>query len=150
LCTWDDAVEGFTGFRWRTFPESEDLFVAEVRFESTRNVLEIEQSAEFDACAATTATDVVRELLADHDVTIDAIDRVVASPPSERFRAALATALTIPREKFVDAGPSDAHTAALLFALDALARDRRAPTPTTVLFVAAGAGISVGTALHRG
>jgi 3-oxoacyl-[acyl-carrier-protein] synthase III len=149
LCTWDDAVDGFTGFRWKTFPEFEDLFVAEVRFEDARNVLEIEQAANFDACAATAATDVVGELLADQGVTIDAIDRVVASPPSERFLAALSTALAIPREKCVDAGPSDAHTAALLFALDALARDRPASTPPTVLFVAAGAGITVGAAIHR-
>jgi 3-oxoacyl-[acyl-carrier-protein] synthase-3 len=149
LCTWDDTVEGFTGFRWASFPEFEDLFVAEVRFEDARNVLEIEQAPEFDACAATAATAVVRELLADHDLEISAIDRVIASPPSECYLDALSSALLIPREKFVSTGPSDAHTAALLFGIDVLAQDQYERTAQTILFVATGAGITVGAAIYR-
>jgi hypothetical protein len=55
----------------------------------------------------------------------------------------------IPREKFVSTGPSDAHTAALLFGIDALAQDQYERTAQTILFVATGAGITVGAAIYR-
>jgi 3-oxoacyl-[acyl-carrier-protein] synthase-3 len=149
LCTWDERTEGFAGFRWKTFPEFAEEFVADVHFDGRRNVLEIREQADFGVRAAVAAANVVRVLLEDLRLTPSDVDFVVAAPLSRDFVGHLATSLTIPPERFVGPVPARAHTAAPLFALDALLHDPKARASRTVLFVAAGAGITVGSALYR-
>ena len=77
---WDDATQGFAGFRWSTFPEFADLFVADVRFDGHRNVLDVREAPEFADRAAVCAADVAGKLLAEHGLTARDVDAIVACP----------------------------------------------------------------------
>jgi 3-oxoacyl-[acyl-carrier-protein] synthase-3 len=149
LCSWDRHVEGFGGFRWKTFPDFEDQYVADVHFDGSRNVLEIREKAEFRAQAAGAAANIAQALLEEQHMAIGDVDKVVATPLSPDFVDRLAVALMIPPERIVRPLRNRAHTAAPLFALDSVLRDASARDVHTVLLVAAGAGVTVGSAIYR-
>jgi 3-oxoacyl-[acyl-carrier-protein] synthase III len=149
LCDWDDATQGFTGFRWAVHPEFAELLVADVRFDGHRNVLDVREAPEFAARAAICGADVAAKLLADHGLTTCDVDAVIACPLSHGFVAALADAMDLSREQIVDPPSRGAHTAALLISLRSVLHDPDARSARTLLFVAAGAGITIGTALYR-
>ena len=95
------------------------------------------------------AADVAGKLLSDHGVTARDIDAVIASPLSHGFVDALTDAMDLSRDQVVNPPGRGAHTAALLISLESLLHDPRARSARTLLFVAAGAGITIGTALYR-
>jgi 3-oxoacyl-[acyl-carrier-protein] synthase III len=150
LCGHDDDVRtGFAGFAWRTFPDYEDQFRAEVRFEGHRNVLVIDEHPEFAGRAADAAAEVAAKLLAEHGLAAVDVDAIVASPLLPAFLERLAAGLGTPRERVVAVESHGAHTAALLIALAALRHDDRFRDARTVLLVTAGAGITAGAALYQ-
>jgi 3-oxoacyl-[acyl-carrier-protein] synthase-3 len=148
LCDWDDATQGFAEFRWSTHPEFAELFVADVRFDGHRNVLDVREAPEFAARAALCAADVAGKLLSDHGVTARDIDAVIASPLAHGFVDALTDAMDLSRDQVVNPPGRGAHTAALLISLESLLHDPGTRSARTLLFVAAGAGITIGTALY--
>ena len=149
LCTWDDATEGFTGFKWSTFPEFADLFVADVRFDGRRNVLDVREAPDFADRAAVVAADVAGKLLAEHGLSALDVDAIVASPLAARFLDGLGDAMGLPPDRVVKPTERGAHTAGLLFSLEPVVRDPAYTDARTLLFIAAGAGITVGSALYR-
>jgi 3-oxoacyl-[acyl-carrier-protein] synthase III len=76
---------------------------------------------------------------------------VVASGPSVHFPQSLADHLGVPADRV--AGPASelrrAHTAGPIAALDAARHRGRLDAARTALWVAVGAGITVGLALYR-
>lgn len=149
VCRWDDATEGFLGFAWRSFPEHEDLFRAELSFDGRHNTLIVEEHADFVARATACAAEVGAKLLADHGLTGDDVDAIVAAPLRPVFLTGIADALGVARSRVVVTESHGAHTAALLFAADALHSGDEWRAGRTVLFLAAGAGIAAGAALYR-
>ncbi len=149
LSAWDDTLDGFAGFRWATHPEFADLFVADVRFDGRRNVLDVREAPEFAARAATCAGDAAGKLLAELGVAAQDVDAVVVSPLSAAFVGGLAEAMDVPSDRVVHPPSRNAHTAALLFSLESLLHDPAHHDARTILFVTAGAGITIGTALYR-
>ncbi len=120
-----------------------------MRFEGRRNLLRVREAPEFAARAAESAAEVCRKLLADHGLAGRDVDAIVAAPLTVGFLDGLAHGLDMPSDRVVTPATRGVHTAALLFALDSFRRDAQYRDARTVLFVVAGAGITVGSALYR-
>ena len=99
LCDWDDVTEGFAEFRWSTHPEFADLFVADVRFDGHRNVLDVREAPEFAARACSAPRTSAGKLLCDDGATARDVDAVIVCPLSHGFVDALAEAMDLPRNK---------------------------------------------------
>ena len=156
LLSADDSRPGFTAFRFATFPEFEELFGSYVDWhegagdgvaDHGRNVLTVEVAESYAAQALTCAESTVREFAGGQALDLAEVDLLVATASVAGFGAGLAARLGVPTQRV--ASPADdqagAHTAAPAVALEsaALAEAR------TVLFVSAGAGITVAVALYR-
>jgi 3-oxoacyl-[acyl-carrier-protein] synthase-3 len=148
LCRWDDGGGGLVGFRWETAPEDGDLLRARVAFERGRNVLRIEQDPAFGERAATWVGKAAAALLADHGVSPDDVDLVIASPLTGAFLEALPAHLGVDGDRLVTVpGAERVHTAGLLVALATAQEQGRFSDARRVLLVSAGAGIVAGAAL---
>ncbi len=148
VCRWDDQVAGLVGFRWEMSPADDDLLRARVGFERGRNLLRIEEDPGFGDQAAAWAGKAAMALLADHGVTPDDIDLVVANPLTAAFLGALPAHLGVAGDRLVTVpGASRIHTAGLLVALAAAHEQGRFRDARRVLLVSAGAGIVAGAAL---
>ncbi|SRR6266508_2534418 len=144
----DESTSGLVDFQWHTAPEDADLFRAIVSFESGHNLLRIHEAPEFADRAAVWAAKVGASLLADHGLTPDDIDLVVAAPVTAVFLDAVAINLGVPADRVVvPVLASRPHTAALLFALADAQVSGRLTAARRVLLLAAGAGITAGAAL---
>jgi 3-oxoacyl-[acyl-carrier-protein] synthase III len=93
----------------------------------------------------------VEKYAADHGLTIRELDLVATSGPFVEFPVELAARLGIPPERV--AGPTRgsrrAHTAGPIAALKSARRSGQLDAARTALWVAVGAGITVGLALYR-
>lgn len=148
---------GFERFVFETFPEDAGLFEARTRWDEHggwlrrgRNVLEIYEAPEFRERCLAHGIEVARAMLADAKLAPADVEILIASPYPAGFATDLARALELP-ERCVPELPEPlrrSHTAGPLAALESALRARLV-RPRTVLFVTAGAGITIGAALYR-
>jgi 3-oxoacyl-[acyl-carrier-protein] synthase III len=162
LLGWDDAIPGLTDFHFETFPEHAGLFDSRVSWKKRpgprlpgttggRSVLTVrEQPGYASQCLECTQL-AVEKYAADHGLTIRELDLVATSGPFVEFPVELAARLGIPPERV--AGPTRgsrrAHTAGPIAALESARRSGQLDAARTALWVAVGAGITVGLALYR-
>jgi 3-oxoacyl-[acyl-carrier-protein] synthase III len=149
LCSWTDGESGFGPFCWANFPDSGESFRSTVSFHGGRNRLEITASDLVDETYAVAAAKVAFECLDRASTPLAAVDLVLAAPARAGFTAALASDLGVPVERIAVAPDERIHTAALIVAFhDATAAARLRPG-STVLLLAAGAGVTAGATLYR-
>jgi 3-oxoacyl-[acyl-carrier-protein] synthase-3 len=162
LLGWDDTIQGLGDFHFETFPEHEGLFESRVSWKERpgprlpgrlggRSVLTVREQPEYASQCLDCTQVAVEKYTADHDLPIRELDLVVASGPSVHFPQSLADHLGVSADRV--AGPasklSRAHTAGPIAALDAARHRGRLDAARTALWVAVGAGITVGLALYR-
>jgi 3-oxoacyl-[acyl-carrier-protein] synthase III len=158
LLSHTEADVGFSEFSFRTFPELAGLFDARVAWEPARegsrergsNVLEVRVAPDFarecvahGARATSAFLDAVR-------VRIEDVDLLVASQYPPRFADDLARTLgvradRIPRVKREFEGT---HTAGPVAALESAVESGSFARARRILFVTAGAGLTIATALY--
>jgi 3-oxoacyl-[acyl-carrier-protein] synthase-3 len=158
LLAHQDGGEGFAGFEVRTFPEEAGLFEARVGFEpgaallgAGRSLLEIHQDPRFAAACVARAVEVAGGFLDRHRLRPEDVDVLVASAYPPGFAESVASALRL-EAAFVPPLPpalAGAHTAGPIAALAAALDDGRLDWARNVLFVTAGAGVTIGVALYR-
>ncbi|HET6818087.1 MAG TPA: 3-oxoacyl-[acyl-carrier-protein] synthase III C-terminal domain-containing protein [Mycobacteriales bacterium] len=156
----DDGVAGFGDVKLATFPEYDALLQGYWTWEERsghrpgrhdgRNRLVVEERSGFRARAAECAVETVGKMLADAGVTADEIDLLVATPEAE-FGDPVAAGLGVPTARVMHLGEQTnrLHTAQPAAAVAAAMRTGRWDESRTVLFVSAGAGITIATALYR-
>jgi len=160
LLAYTDGGEGFERFAFRAFPQHIGLFESELHWrpeERTllgrdgRNVLEVHEDPRFGACCVECAAEVAATFLSDVNVRPTDVDLLVASQYPSRFASDLARKVGVEERRIAHAAPacSRAHTAGPLAALEAARASGQFDVAHTILFVTAGAGISVATALYR-
>jgi 3-oxoacyl-[acyl-carrier-protein] synthase III len=149
LCHRTDDESGFGPFCWANSPDRSRSFRATVTYHGGRNRLRIEASDAADQVSAALAAKVAQECLDRASVNLDAVGLVLAAPARASFADGLASHLGVPRDRIAVARDDRIHTAALIAAFhDADATGRLQPG-TTVVFVAAGSGITAGAAMYR-
>ncbi|HET7309780.1 MAG TPA: 3-oxoacyl-[acyl-carrier-protein] synthase III C-terminal domain-containing protein [Mycobacteriales bacterium] len=156
----DDGVEGFTDLRFATFPEYAALMQGYWTWEPRsgrrpggppgRNRLVVEEHDGFRARAAECAIETAGKMFADAGVTADEIDLLVATPEAG-FGDAVAVGLGVTETRVMHLGEQTnrLHTAQPVAAVAAAMRTGRWEEAGTVLFVSAGAGITIACALYR-
>jgi 3-oxoacyl-[acyl-carrier-protein] synthase III len=152
LLSADDSRAGFTGFRFATFPEFEELFQSYVDWHEDvtpdgRNILTVEIAESYSARALECAESTAAELVAANAIDLGDVDLLVATASVPGFADALARRLGVSAERVASAphGLAGAHTAAPAAALESA----RLEEGRTVLFVSVGAGITVVAAVYR-
>jgi 3-oxoacyl-[acyl-carrier-protein] synthase-3 len=149
LCSWTDDASGFGPFCWANFPDGGESFRSTVGYHDGRNRLHITTSDLMDETFAVAAAKVAFECLDRDSTDLDAVDLILAAPARAGFAAALASDLGVAEDRMAVARDERIHTAALIAALhDATTAGRLRPG-STVLFLAAGAGVTAGAALYR-
>ena len=156
----DDEAEGFSNIRFATFPEYADLMQGYWTWQSRpahrpgapsgRNRLVVEERSGFRDRAVECAVDTVGKMLADAGATADQIDLLVATPEAG-FGDAVAAGLGIGASRVMHLGEQTnrLHTAQPVAAVAAAMRSGQWAEARTILFVSAGAGITIATALYR-
>ena len=156
--TTDDR--GFVATRFETFPEYAGLNESAWEWRPHRalatvastghNRLAVVERPGFRSRAVDCATDVVKALLHDQQVTPDGVDLLIGTP-EPGFADELALALGIPTTRVVHLGEKlgRTHTAQPIAAIDVARRTGYWTEARTVLFVSAGSGITIGAALYR-
>jgi 3-oxoacyl-[acyl-carrier-protein] synthase III len=158
----DDA--GFEEFRFATFPEYADLCDGRLVWRPARSrarngrlprragahVLEVDLRPGYAERARECAAEVATDLLCSTRTAVPAVDLLVATH-GPGFADALAGRLGVDpaRVAHVPTELERAHTVEPAAAVDAAMRSGSWDRSATVLFVAAGAGITVGAALYR-
>lgn len=155
LLSADDSREGFTAFKFATFPEHAELFGSHVDWHEDarrglhhgRNLLTVEVAESYASHALECAESTVRELAGAQALDLGEVDLLVATASVPGFADGLAARLGVSAERV--AAPADglagAHTAAPAVALES----GRLGGAHTTLFVSAGSGITVAVALYR-
>lgn len=146
-------AEGFERFAFRSFPSFSELFESRVEWDGAlrRNVVRIEQAANFaDACVECAAR-ATSELLDAARMTRGDVDVLATSQYPGRFPERLARAIGVPSDRVpvVEGDAARMHTAGIIASLEASVCSGAFARARNVLFVAAGAGIAVGVALYR-
>jgi 3-oxoacyl-[acyl-carrier-protein] synthase-3 len=147
--------EGFDGFEFRTFSGDAALFEARVNREGGalrgRYALEVREDPRFAAACLEHAHKVARGFLSAAGLREADVDLLVASQYPPGFARDLARELGLPPDRVprvaLDRAP--AHSAGVVAALEAAIDSGRFWSSRTVLFVTAGAGITIGVALYR-
>ncbi len=146
LCRWADDGTGLGPFRWTNLPDGGESFRATLGPHNGRNLLTVSAPSTVDAQFAVAAGRAARDCLAAAGASPTDIDLVVAAPPRPGFTTRLATELDLPAARIAVARDERIHTPALIAAL----RDAGPLAPgSTILLVAAGAGVTGGAALYR-
>jgi 3-oxoacyl-[acyl-carrier-protein] synthase-3 len=149
LCRRTDDATGLGSFCWANFPDGGESFRSTVGYHDGRNRLQITSSDLMDETFAVAAAKVALECLDRDSTDLADVDLVLAAPARAGFTAGLASDLGVAEERLVVARDERIHTAALIAALhDATTAGRLRPG-STVLLLAAGAGVTAGAALYR-
>ena len=151
-----DGDVGFKQFAFRAFPEFVDLFDARVTWEPAagggrgRNVVELRVAPEFAPQCVERGAEVARAFLDVVGVHADELDMLVASQYPARFADDLARALGIGDDRVprVPRELEGAHTAGPLAALEASVESGAFDRARKILFVTAGAGLTIAAALY--
>jgi 3-oxoacyl-[acyl-carrier-protein] synthase-3 len=160
--------KGFSRFAFATFPEFAHLLESEVTWEeegrvrralagrvpglrSGSNVLRIRQGEDYGARCAECAVTSTRTFLQGAGLRASDIDLLVPSPTPASFPDDVGQALGVPADRVarVDKGFERVHTAGPIAAFESAMRSGHFGEARNVLFVTAGAGISVGLALYH-
>jgi 3-oxoacyl-[acyl-carrier-protein] synthase III len=156
----DEVTEGFVDVRFRTFPEYAELAEGYWTWvprrgrrpgrRAGRNKLLVVERPGFRERATVCAAEVVRDLLTANDVRVSDIDLLIATP-QPRFATPLADVLGLPHTRLVhiDERAARSHSAQPVVAVATAMRNGDWARARTILFVSAGAGITVGAALYR-
>lgn len=153
-----DGDRGFEAFETRTFPEDAALFEATLRWDPHaglarrgHNVVEVREAPALRERCVEHAGTVAGEVLARAGLTGRDIDLLIASQHPSGFAAQLASRLGIPPARVppVSRELSRAHTAGPIAALAAALESGAWDHAKRVLFVTAGAGVTIGVALYR-
>lgn len=149
---------GFKQFAFRAFPELSDLFDARVTWEPAaegarghgHNVLEVRVAPDFARQCVERGAEVSRAFLDAIGVRADEVDVLVASQYPARFADDLARALGIGDDRVprVRRELEGAHTAGPLAALEAGIESGAFERARKILFVTAGAGLTIAAALY--
>ncbi len=153
-----EGGQGFERFAQRTFAEHAGLFEACVEWEAANpkarrggNVLVVREDPAFADRAIACAVETTGAFLADLGLRGADVDLLVASQYPPRLADEVARAMAIPRER-VAPGPGElgpAHTAGPIASLEAAIDSGAFALARNVLFVTAGAGITITVALYR-
>ncbi len=150
------ADVGFVGFAFDTYPEFESLFSARLYWEERRlrgghNVLLIDEAPGYAERAVECAVASTRRFLARFGMRPRDVDLVIPSQLPGRFPDTLGRRLEIAGDRIARVGEDlrGVHTAGPIAALEAAEQSGLLAEAEHVLFVAVGAGISVGMALYR-
>jgi 3-oxoacyl-[acyl-carrier-protein] synthase-3 len=149
------TAEGFDGFDFQTFATEAPLFQATLNREGGalrgRYVLEVREDPRYAAACLEHARQVSRGFLARAELLESDVDLLIASQYPPGFARDLARELGVPPERVPrvanDRGPT--HSAGVMAALEAAIDSGLFWRAHTVLFVTAGAGITIGVALYR-
>ena len=153
--------EGFTRFEFHTFPEHAGLFEVRVQFEPGtgedrvghrgHSVLEVHEDPTYAARCVERATEVTGAFLERVALRAGDVDLLIASPYPRRFAADLALAIGVAPDRALEPSPelTCAHTAGPIAALATAQDSGRFTSARNVLFVTAGAGITIAVALYR-
>ena len=147
---------GFERFVQRTFDEDAGMFESRLHWAPEagrhgRNIVEITEAPGYREHCVEHAIEVVREMIADAQLRPEQIELVIASQYPVTFGAQVARGAGIPLDRIPEV-PHDlqrTHTAGPIAALEAALRSGRFSRAHHVLFVTAGAGISIGAAWYR-
>ena len=113
-------------------------------------MLHIDEAPDFAERAGLWAAKAATALLADHALTEEDVDLIVAAPLTPTFLDALRVNLGAAEDRITaPSPPPGAHTAALLFALAHARETGRLSAARHTLMVTAGGGITAGAALLR-
>jgi 3-oxoacyl-[acyl-carrier-protein] synthase-3 len=158
LLAHDGDGTGFMGFELRTFPEDLGAFEVAVRWVPhagvTRrglNVLQVHEAGDFAPKCISHSIDVAGAFLARHGLHPNDVDVLVGSQYPRGFATEVALGLGIPDERVpkVRKDLAAAHTSGPIAALEAAMQSGQFQAARHVLFVTAGAGITIGVALYR-
>jgi 3-oxoacyl-[acyl-carrier-protein] synthase-3 len=152
--------EGFVSFDFRTFPAFADAFDVRLRFDPRaagllrlrgRNVLEVHETRDFAGRCVECAAEVAHASLARAGISARDVDVLVTSQYPPTFGTDLARAVGVAADRVPRVAPdvARAHTAGPIVALEAAIESGRLASARHVLFVTAGAGITVGAAVYR-
>lgn len=153
-----DGDAGFVVFETRTFPEDASLFEATLHWSPRagiarrgHNVVEVREAPELRERSVEHASAVAREVLARVGLRGSDIDLLIASQHPSGFPSQLASRLGIAAARVppVSRELSRAHTAGPIAALAAAIESGAWDYAKQVLFVTAGAGLTIGVALYR-
>ncbi|HEU0030154.1 MAG TPA: 3-oxoacyl-[acyl-carrier-protein] synthase III C-terminal domain-containing protein [Kofleriaceae bacterium] len=148
---------GFQHFKIATFPHDAALFESHTRWDPDagllrrgRNVLEVYEAPRFASACSEHGIAVARELLVEAGVAPEAIDLVIASTYPRGFALDVARGLGIAEAcvPTITGELTRAHTAGPILALDAAFESGQLARARHILFVTAGAGITIGAALY--
>jgi 3-oxoacyl-[acyl-carrier-protein] synthase III len=162
----EDESKGFSRFAFTSFPEYRRLFTSEVLWKprplpglltdalprlSGRNVLRFEVREGFTARAVDCALATVGPFLESAGLRASELDLVVPSPSPEGFADGFTRALGVSADRVahLHEGLAGAHTAGPIAAFEEGIKSGRLADSRNVLFVAIGAGLSVGLALYH-
>jgi 3-oxoacyl-[acyl-carrier-protein] synthase-3 len=147
-----DDDEGFERFSFRTFPRFGDLFEADIEWapDRRRNVVRVSEDAGFADACIDCAMRTVTELLDGARIHPADIDLLVTSQYPGGVPEGVARACGVPVDRVPAVPPAlrRAHTAGVIASLEAAIESGAFARAKTVLFVAVGAGITVGAALY--
>jgi 3-oxoacyl-[acyl-carrier-protein] synthase III len=115
------------------------------------NVVEFIEAPELAPRCIDAAVEVARELLAGEALAATDIDVLVASQYPHTFAAGVARGLGMPEDRAPSVSHEriGSHTAGPIAALEAAISEGRFASARHVLFVTAGAGITIASALYR-
>jgi 3-oxoacyl-[acyl-carrier-protein] synthase-3 len=148
--------EGFLAFHSETFGKHANLLEGGAVFMQSRAGagaghygLRIRRAREYTETCAECAAVATQRFLRERELELESLDLVVPSCAPPGFAAALGERLGLALEPFASEFER-AHSAAPLLALASVLRDRAATASRTLLWVAAGSGITISLALYRG
>jgi 3-oxoacyl-[acyl-carrier-protein] synthase III len=154
----DDATEGLSPVRLRTYPEYAGLLEGFWEWEPASghvrrpgaNRLVVLERPGFAARASECAADVVTEFLHENATAARDVDLLIGTP-EPGFADQLAELVGIDTARVLHAGEQIGalHTAQPIAAIDYARRRGRWEQARTILLVSAGSGLTVATALYR-
>lgn len=141
---------GFGGFVFRA-GGGENCFRAYTRLDEGTPCLAFEPGGESEEEQLQLVREAVRELLELEDARLEDVSVVLPPQNDSRWIAALAQALGLPRERFIDVctPEGDLFTASLAFAIRSARETGRARAGDLGLIVAVGSGRQVGCATYH-
>ena len=158
LLAHDDHGAGFQRFLFRTYPEDAGLFVASTRWDPHagrvprgRNVLELYEAPAFATRCSDEGRAVVSELLAQIGLPPSGIDLLVTSAYPRTFAQDIARGLGIAADRLprLPATLARAHTAGPIASLEVAIQSGQFARAKHIVFVTAGAGLTIGAAYYR-
>jgi 3-oxoacyl-[acyl-carrier-protein] synthase III len=147
----DGSGAGFGAFRFRAFPAHAEAFATHCTNRDAAAYLAVTRDPELERHYLAAIAEAVAGFLAEEGIAAGRVARVLPPQVSAGFITALAAALGLPRERFVDVtgGRRDLFTSSLPFAFREV-RDQGLAAPGEVaLVVTVGSGIQVGCALYH-